>query len=207
MSSTKKIKINWSSKYAKDKLEELIRYVYNQAPLSYPEMKKIYRLTDAPMKYDHVRDKKDISSYIKFYNNYNEDDKYVCEIIPELDEDYYENYLPFIKKIHEYASKTSPMLLKFRNVEMMTLCNVSGMNHDSRGVRDVDWKLHFWKKYDVPCPDGIRFYDFIKGCYKIRSHKFENNYELFTNVADIKVIENGDDKYSLEIFLEFDHGS
>ncbi len=57
------------------------------------------------MKYDHIRDKKDISSYIKFYNNYNKDDKYVCEIIPELDEDYYENYLPFIKKFMNMLQK------------------------------------------------------------------------------------------------------
>uniref|UniRef100_A0A6G6ABG0 Uncharacterized protein n=1 Tax=Borely moumouvirus TaxID=2712067 RepID=A0A6G6ABG0_9VIRU len=105
MSSTKKIKINWSSKYAKDKLEELITYVYNQAPLSYPEMKKLYRQINAPMNYDHCRDKKNISSYIKFYNNCNEDDKYMFEITPELDEDYYENYLPFIKEIHERAQK------------------------------------------------------------------------------------------------------
>lgn len=89
------------------------------------------------------------------------------------------------------------------NVEEINLYNKSGVNRDARGVRDVDWKLHFWNKYT--CYNSITFHDLIVAAYKIRSHKFENNYELFCDVKTYVFSSNG--KYTINIFAEFDHGS
>ena len=43
--------------------------------------------------------------------------------------------------------------------------------------------------------------------YKIKSHKFENWYKLFTKVNEVKItkIKNGEFKY--DIYVCFDHGS
>lgn len=51
-----------------------------------------------------------------------------------------------------------------------------GINEDRRGSNHIKVALPFDNNCSIT--DGITFFDFIREIYKLKSHKFENNYEL-----------------------------
>jgi hypothetical protein len=80
--------------------------------------------------------------------------------------------------------------------------NPSDLNTDARGVREMDWKLFFWKQYEKECENKtITLHDLIVASYKVKSHKFDNGYEMFCG-ADLKIKDN-----AMYVDYEFDHGS
>jgi hypothetical protein len=80
----------------------------------------------------------------------------------------------------------------------ITLMNCSGINDDHRGSDHTKIILPFQEQY-VLKNNSLK--ELIKGLYKIKSHKFDKWYELFST-AKVEF-------YSREIFikLDFDHGS
>jgi Family of unknown function (DUF5868) len=59
------------------------------------------------------------------------------------------------------------------------MMSASGMNTSACDVRDIDWKLHWWNSYNISDNEGIKFRDIVIACYKIKSHKFEIEYEKY----------------------------
>lgn len=188
-------------------LEKLMNYIYEQFPLDHDNMKQLYEHVRVPVNFDDTEyeDNEKSNSYyrsaLKFTCHYDKDDKYIYSFNNEFDSECYNND-PFIIELHEYLLSKTPQELRIGRVELLYLTNDRGVNEDARGVRSLDWKLHFWNKYDVSKDEGITLDDLIIACYKIRSHKFENDYELFTGIKKA-----GYGNGVLYGFCRFEHGS
>jgi Family of unknown function (DUF5868) len=186
-------------------LDSLLQYIYKQLPLDYDKMKEIYRNVKVPMDYDYLADEKEIHHYIRFVNNPTEDEKYAYKFDSVFSDTNYKNK-KFINEVHAYLIKKNPKELRLENISEIELLNCQDMNEDARGIRDVDWKLHFWKKFRIANLKCINLDDLIMASYKIRSHKFENWYEMFTSIRDCQITNSGSST-KLRVAMMFDHGS
>lgn len=83
------------------------------------------------------------------------------------------------------------------------LHNLVGINRDRRGTIKLDKKFRFHKEWRLR---DNTLLSLLEGLFQIKSHKFDNWYELFVDCADyLEEFESG--KEYLHIFLDFDHGS
>ena len=189
---------------SKEDLKELIRYIYLQFPLDHDKMKELYDDVKVPISFDDTeKDDDDYRSKLTFISNDNPDYAYIYQFDPDLSQSYFGDCY-FIKKLHKYLIKKSPRKLKLGNLDQLSVHNVHprGINDDARGVRYMDWRLYFWRKYGIEKINGITLHDLIIAVYKVRSHKFENNYELYTGIENFSF-----DDDTLYLSLNFDHGS
>lgn len=88
-----------------------------------------------------------------------------------------------------------------KEIEKITLINISGTNEDHRGSDHVDIDLNLWDEIDL---GGNTLGDLATGFFCVKSHKFDNWYELYCGV---KRIEWNEETKTLEISIWFDHGS
>lgn len=116
-------------------------------------------------------------------------------------DDRYKN-VDLISSIHSKLRINSADSIKLKDVTRIVLSNLNGVNNDYRGVRDIDWKLYYWSTFEVNNRRGVNFGDLIIAAFKIRSHKFENWYELFTGVKRANFMQG-----RLTVGIKFDHGS
>jgi len=206
MIKNNKLILNYNNDSIKKKIGEILRYVYHYFELDHDRMLEYYDEVEAPMDYDHFTDEKDLHTYIKFWSNHKKDEKYFYGTPNEFDGKWYDDYPKLINEINDFIEKKSTKLLKLNGVTKIILVNNLGkyncVNHDSRGVRKADWKLYTWDKFEIENSKGINFNDLIIACYKIKSHKFENNYELYCDVVSIEIVDT-----TLQISVSFDHGS
>lgn len=186
----------------KNNLKEIIKYIYYQCPLDYDQMKQIYKYIETDCEYDDY----DLL-YYEFETNLMQDNKYAYELIKDLDNTYKNEEL--INELHNYLLLTkSPKKLRLNNIRQIQLINNNGINKDSSGIRDLDWKLHFWDEYMINNDDNIRFHDLIIAVHKIKSHKFDNWYELYTNISEFHVLDHGyGKKKDIIAVIKFDHRS
>lgn len=93
----------------------------------------------------------------------------------------------------------NPTKIKLVSDKSVIIYNPCGFNHDHRGSDHTLLKLPWVEKVNL----GKEFtlYDLLTGYYNLKSHKFDNNYELFCD-ASSKLV--GD---SIQVKLYFDHGS
>jgi hypothetical protein len=54
-------------------------------------------------------------------------------------------------------------------------------NYDSRGMVELDFQLQYHNQWYFP-PGYYTLYDFVNAIYRMKSHKFENWYEMFEGV-------------------------
>ena len=78
------------------------------------------------------------------------------------------------------------------------LVNKRGINEDHRGSDHCEIELPFFHKRKLISPT---LDDFISALYKLKSHKFDTNYEMYCGCTITKI------KNGLKIELNFDHGS
>ena len=174
-------------------LYSILYYVYNQIPLDYDKMKKLYENIEVDCDYDYYDYEKEDDYYNcngpKFVSNEMEDDEYVYKFNSKLNghrfpEPYagekYNNKL--IREIHEFLKEKSPKKLTLKNIHKIKFINDTGVNKDSRGIRDLEWKLHFWPEYTVQSDHSLKLHDLIVAAYKIKSHKFERWFEMFSGL-------------------------
>lgn len=96
-------------------------------------------------------------------------------------------------------NKWSDVKLHF-SPKYIELINKRGFNNDHRGSNNTKVTLDFHDKYVIKnksCTIG----NFADACYRIKSHKFDYWYELYTYVL---VSSNG---RHIKLNFEFDHGS
>ena len=131
----------------------VVLYVYHQIPLECDKMKKLYENIEVDYYYDYYyccdyKEDDDYNNYNgpKFVSNEMEDDEYIYKFNSELDEDKfpephvgekYNNKL--IREIHEFLKEKSPKKLILKNIHKIKFINDTGVNEDSRGVRNLDW--------------------------------------------------------------------
>ncbi|AEQ60172.1 hypothetical protein [Acanthamoeba castellanii mamavirus] len=174
-------------------------------------MVELYKDVEVENDYDHIKTKGiyDFNLEFKFEPNPVVDDKYVYKFDGDLSERYENNKLT--EKLHEYFTNNSPKNLKLDGVIKLTLINNDGVNVDRRGVRDIDWKLHFWPEYVIYNEKNITFHDLIIACHKIKSHKFDRWYEMYRAKFDeFYVLKNSNGKKvnkEITAIVLFDHGS
>lgn len=180
-------------------LDKLFMFIYHNVFLDHENMKKLYDKVIVPVNFDDLDD--DDDNYyryrLKFISCKNKDDKYIYVFEEEDNDDDI-----FISELHNFLSSNTPKKLKIDKFTSIVLSNHKGINTDARGVRYLDWRLHFWEEFSRTKNNGITLHDFIIAAYKVKSHKFENNYECYCGIKFFDTINN-----TLFIDLNFDHGS
>ena len=93
--------------------------------------------------------------------------------------------------------------LKFcsNSFKKIILINPCGFNYDKRGENTFDIELDFYKRVELIAP--ITILDFIDGIYRIKSHKLDYWYELYSGIR----LEYNKEKNILTLIFDFDHGS
>jgi len=162
-------------------------YVIKKRP-SYDEdviCNKYRKCTREPTIYPSIGDK--IRYVLKY--NYNRG-KYN----PEFDKPQYD---VFVKQISSYKLKNI-LLTCFDN---LTVINVHGINKDHRGSDHCNVFLPMHDKVNMK--KYATLYDLAIAYYKLKSHKWDNQYEMFCSAGTRMRIGSAD----AEVFLTFDHGS
>lgn len=92
------------------------------------------------------------------------------------------------------------IILQHPTCTQILLSNVAGRNNDHRGSDHC--RVHLaMKKYQMltlPCSLS----DLAQACYRIKSHKFDKWYELYSGITSIKISNN-----CMYVGVNFDHGS
>lgn len=186
----------------KENLVDLLKYVYYQCPLDHDAMKKMYEHIDVPISFDDLDLRYgDYRWKLEFVDNDEPDDEYVYQVKDDLDLDWFDNK-SMITEIHNFVKNSSTKKLKLEQFKTGRLANYRGINKDARGVRYMDWRLHRWEQIELSGKFGISFDDIIIAAHKIKSHKFENWYELFTGIKELDI-----DGEHICISVKMDHGS
>ncbi len=92
-----------------------------------------------------------------------------------------------------------PKLIQFVSNKDIVITNNCGFNEDHRGSNHTILKLPFVS--EVNLGKKFTFYDLLTANSNLKSHKFDNNYELFCETTCT------DKNDLIEIELIFDHGS
>lgn len=92
-----------------------------------------------------------------------------------------------------------PSQITLVGYETLILENDNGINDDHRGSNHCQVDLEFYDEYKMKLP--ISLMDFMKGCYRIKSHKWDKWYELYCGgTVDME-------SKSITLTTSFDHGS
>ncbi len=162
------------------------------------EEKRCSGYDECNIKYNIIEPKEDIRLLWEFDNeSYERVIKYLDQYYEDEDN---ENYMKF------KSNAVTNYLKKFDNIDtnklffngILKINNTSGFNDDHRGSDHCELKLPFVDNIVLEDPT---LYDFVSALYKLKSHKFDKWYELYTN-CKVTEIDNG-----YRIDLEFDHGS
>jgi len=85
-------------------------------------------------------------------------------------------------------------------VKKLVIINSSGKNNDTRGTKKCD--IYYTFRNKIILDNGkISFYDFVVALHMIKSHKFDNWFELFSGIKKFK--HSGK---KLSITIAFNHG-
>lgn len=214
--SDRKIKIDTTDTETMKKIfNELFRYIYECYQLDHSMMKKKYEknIGSKIMDFDDV-DHEDTDSKWEenrcrdFCSGDQDDIPYVYKKTGEPLEPKDYRYLGNLNKFlsmnttEKNGDMTNTKKIIFDGLHKLNLININGSNSDSRGVRSLDWHMEFHENYLIENPEGINLDQIIIGLFKIKSHKFENWYELYSSIKSMR-IENG----TLLVYVMFDHGS
>lgn len=193
-----KLVLDYDHEQIKHIFTSIMKYIYWYICLDLDKMKELYSDIDDPKDFDSI--------YVYKITVESELDKNYLDYFVDEDEDIDKDmYVHLMCEIHKYLKNNSAKDLKIKGVCNIKFINDAGINDDFRGVEDVDWKLFFHKKYVVKKKD-ITFEDLIIAAYKIKSHKFEDNYEMFCEITDLKCKETDNGKI-IKMHADFDHGS
>ena len=189
-----RIDIPSDHKKAKRFVNGLLAYSYENASLDHHKMRK---------RFDYELD--DFSGVDRSFCSGEEDCRYSYVIDENFYEDFFEDRkvdIGTFKQIHEYVLEHGARQVKIGNCKHLILKNQEGINRDRRGIKDLDWILKFYPIYAIERRSCISLHDIIIACYKVKSHKFENNYELIYGASIVEHIGN-----TLEITMDVEHGS
>jgi hypothetical protein len=103
-----------------------------------------------------------------------------------------------VKNIHDFLQSKNNFT--FKSSTEIILKNINGFNDDHRGSDHVIFNLPF--EPTINLGSKFKFLDLVDACYRIKSHKFDNWYELYCGIKEITKQNN-----TSIIKVNFDHGS
>jgi hypothetical protein len=158
-----------------------------------------------------------IQYFFKLAKHFDYDWHIKCEIDSY---DYYDNNssiisilknetLVIIEKLHKFLQSHPDSLytssgIHFKSDNLFNFVNKDGVNPDRRGSDHLEVILPFESEIYLSC--NSTFYELLVVAHKIKSHKFENNYELFCGVSNL-TYQGKNNYYCVKVELSFDHGS
>lgn len=197
-------------------IEILINYIYTFYSLDHKATEPFYKNIKINNRnaFDHRTDSwlDDKWRDMEFVTNPKKDHVYFFEMFKDINIEYFstfeEKHIDFILKIDELLKKSKNII--FYNFVHFELSNSerngSGVYSELRGIYKLDWKLHYWSNYQVINTNSITLNDIMTTCFKIKSHKFDNWYELYCGIQDVSC-KKQDRYYSFKASVDFDHGS
>ena len=204
--------LHFTEEDARDEFNTVIKFVYENIKLDYDKMAKENKNLIKGDEYDHEEDYNwecrgmqydcDGEHTVKYRYTISEKlDNY------EIDDDDKNEYIKrkILNELVEYFLDKTKKLddLKF-TFSRIRVDNMRGINEDPRGVRKLDWHLQYNYEVEV-LPENnnanITFQQFIDALYDIKSHKFENWYELYCG-CDVLV-----DYTDMFVSCNYDHCS
>jgi hypothetical protein len=179
-------------------LDLKITFLYKSFQLNYQVLKNMCEMSTLTGKQTiRFNDKNLLEQDLKIANKYFTID------------DYKRIINPMKKEIKKYGYNTQC----FDPNKRVILHNVKKINRDKRGTTYLDiistklnknkLRLNFHKEWEL---EDNTLLSFLEGLYQIKSHKFDNWYELFSGVSSY-LEEKFYGKNILHIFIDFDHGS
>jgi hypothetical protein len=153
---------------------------------------EIPNVSDAKYIFSGCFDLNDFESWLDDYEGENEEDN------ENQDKQVKESKINRI--IRELANlKLEPDQIQFVSGSDIIITNNCGINEDHRGSNHTILKLPFVS--EVNLGKEFTFYDLLTANSNLKSHKFDNNYEMFCETTCT------DKQEFIEIELIFDHGS
>jgi len=200
------------------KINDLIIFVYDSV-----EIKYVYILNDDGSKTKYYNRPN------QWHGNYDEDGEcngeYDCDFHDQISTNKHIHYVfkfkPDINRIIDYRidNPIGQSILTDNELNILTsgplkeifiecpkklvIHNISGFNEDHRGSDHTKLILDFHDDYTlIPINGKISLKKFADACLRIRSHKFENCYEMYCGVDSVEI---GNNKIIANVV--FDHGS
>lgn len=194
-----------------NEVNTLVKFIYANYPLDYDLMVKENNNLINGSEYDHGEDNNRNNRYIDYDCNGKNNVKYHYNIPENLDDcdvcEHKKNSASYniLNELIEYFSDKTKQFgdLKF-TYNTIDIANIRGINSDSRGVKKLDWHLLYKPVLNIVPENGsnhITLLQFVDSLYDIKSHKFENWYELYCG-CDALLNSN-----TLIILCDYDHGS
>jgi hypothetical protein len=191
---------------SEEKIHKLIEDIYENTCLEY-----VY--VDADDNNDYkvetkldTKDEKN-NTIIKYYNRANKwDDARAQDTSGEKCDGYYECEFDDVQitnsrihySIENLSDKFDMSYMVFPEKYKVVLRNLSGFNDDHRGSNHTKIELDFHPEYELPNNTQAAF---IEGLYRIKSHKFDKWYELYSRCT-VRLVGS-----VIVVSLTFDHGS
>ena len=82
----------------------------------------------------------------------------------------------------------------------LSIFNIAGWNDDHRGSNHC--KIFLNQSVNITEHNMITMKQFIDMCYQLKSHKWDQWYELFSGITSCDLVDD-----TIDIMINFDHGS
>lgn len=190
------IELNLDTDIYSDQFWSQLFYIINSCyHLAYVEYKGIKYINDEDADTDEYDEKMEVNGSkltYKYIGEYKSDDE------SKLFRD--GGVHDIVKKIAEM--KCNPEEIVLISPENIIIRNLCGFNHDERGSDKMSIRLPFYTKVNLK--KRFTLYDLLITNTKLKSHKFDNNYEMYCRARCQRCQTSND---SIEVDLVFDHGS
>lgn len=193
-------------------VQDLVRFSYETTKFShiiyknkeyYPRTNKWYRGPTPRPESKHDRDEEcdgyyECQTNPSIYPKKSSEPEYVIEYdYNKLDDEPEEPYK--IPKLIKKIGKCKIHNISISGYDAIIIKNIAGVNGDHRGSDHCKVYLRYHSSVELKCP--VKMTDFIESLYKIKSHKFDEWYEMYLR-SNITIKKN-----KLIISIDFDHGS
>lgn len=212
---------NYSKKELQSILHDLIKYCYETTEIECIEYKNKKYYNSSNLWYDRKQENMEHDPDIECENYMDDCDfdtinpknpdnvKYLIEYDKNRTHWTYDyDNIDLIRKI-SYADIEKVMLTGY---DLIMIINKCGRNNDHRGSDHCKIYLQMYGKYEINLP--INLFEFANCLYRIKSHKWDNHYELYCGIKTpcSQIYKYYDDNLLIEqnglnILFEFDHGS
>ena len=201
----------------RDNLEEILKYVYDNTRIHHVVYKnrKYYERTNQ-WSWIHENNQRDNDDPDVECDEYMDactahpsifpgplQIEYVIEKIGNDIDFIAEGYDDTDEKIRQFSMIANLPLKKVLIVsdyKKFRFINHCGINKDHRGSNHCKIDLPFEDRITIELPKTL--YKFAQVCYRLKSHKFDHNYEMFIGLNS-----SVSGKHGLTVVTKFDHGS
>jgi hypothetical protein len=183
----------------------LIGYIYERYKLDHNAMAREYTNLIHKNNYDHEDDEETHPSF-RYFADGDEDLNFIFTDTGDVDpEDIFKSNTDLVFDLNNYLKNNDANTLSLSEIITICVYNKSHINRDPRGIRRLDWMMLYHNHYKIEAiSDDIKLSDLRDALYRIKSHKFDMWYELYTSC---KYKHHDDESRTIILSIKFDHGS